>query len=63
MSGKKIYKRPKADFLSFQLNEDLMVSIGESDTSGNLTGTVGGGLGPSPGGGEWLNDKSSYQLD
>lgn len=64
MSEKAIYEKPRAELLSFRLEDKLMNSGATIDITSSDPG-FGGGAGERPPFGEndALNDKSSYQLD
>ena len=62
MSKKTAYEKPKAQVLSFRLEEELM--SGGADLNLTSDPTVGGGAGVIPfSNDDGVNDKSSYQLD
>ena len=62
MSEKKVYEKPRAEVISFRLEEELMTAGGNVDITASGPG-FGGGGGPIPFDDAGLNDKSSYQLD
>ena len=63
MSEKAMYEKPRAELLSFRLEDELM-NAGATVGLDASYPTVGGGAGERPPFGETdaLNDKSSYQL-